>query len=480
MRRTIYHMLGLWTLLFSSVLLPPLAISALYRDGETAYFALALAGSLGIAGAFRLAAGGRPVPLKKRDGFVVVVVLWFFTGLLGGAYLMGSLALDPAAALFEAVSALTTTGATVITGLDRLPPSVLFLRQELQWIGGIGVVVSAIAMLPLLGIGGTHLFTIEAPGPMKGEKLTPRIAHTAVLLLKLYLALTVCCALAYWFGGMTVFDAIAHSFSTVSTGGFSTHDASFAYFDSAVIESIAVVFMLLGAINFGVHFSAWRTLSVEPYWNNLEVRVFLGVVTAVGLLVAAQLYLHTADHSAADAVRVAGFTVVSVITSTGFGTESFAAWPTFLPLLLILISFVGGCGGSTAGGMKVLRFVIFIRVVGKELFRLIHPQAVQRLKVGSYAVSHRDASGVMAFFIAYVLIFFLFVLIMLAWGMDFVTAFSAVATCINNLGPGLGAVAGNFQTVPDGAKLVFALIMLMGRLEIFALLVLLSPGYWRG
>lgn len=480
MRQTILQILGLWTLLFSgSILLPPLAIAALYRDGQTRFFLLALLGSLLLAVLFHVAGRGPRAPLKKRDGFAVVVLLWFLTCLLGAVYLLGSLDLGPADALFESVSALTTTGATVITGLDHLPPSALFLRQQLQWVGGIGVVISAVALLPLLRIGGTHLFRIEIPGPMKDERLTPRIAHTAVILLLIYLALTVLCALAYWFGGMTGFDAVAHSMTTVSTAGFSTHDASFGYWDSPVLESIAVVFMVLGAINFGVHFAVWRNLSMEPYWRNAEARVFLWIFVGVTVLVATQLYLRGADDSIAEAIRVAGFNVAAVATTTGFATESFAAWPAFLPLLMIVVSFVGGCGGSTAGGMKVLRVVILAKAIGREMFRLVHPSAVRRLKLQGYAVNARDVGAVTAFLAVYVIIFVMFTLVLLAWGLDFETAVGAAASSINNLGPGLGEVASTFQSMPDGVKVACAFVMLLGRLEIFALLVLLSPAFWR-
>jgi trk system potassium uptake protein TrkH len=432
------QLLGKWMTLFSTALLAPITVSALYRDGELGYFVLALLVNATLGAVLWLAASKRTVQFETRDGFIVVVGLWLATSVVASIHLALSLGLNLTDAFFEAVSALTTTGATVLTGLDNLPRSVLFFRQELQWLGGIGVVVSALALLPMLAIGGMQLIKAETPGPFKEEKLTPRIAHTAGVLWRLYLAMTVACALTYWFAGMTPFDAIAHSFSTVSTGGFSTHDASFAYFDNAVIEWVAEAFMIFGAISFGAHWLAWRKLSFEHYWLNEEVRAFFGLILLATLIVGATLLFEGTRDSVFQAVRAGSFTVVSVITSTGFGTESFATWPTFLPLFLILVSFIGGCGGSTAGGMKVIRLVILTKVVKLQFFKLVHPHSVRPLKLRGHFLETRDVDGVVAFMIVYLLIFAIFVLAMLAQGMDLVTAFSAVATSINNLGPGLG------------------------------------------
>jgi len=473
------HLLGKWMVIYSSVLLPPIAISAVYADGELKYFLLAFAVSVAIGGSLWLVGDRHPLQLKMRDGFIVVVALWVATSLIGSLHLVFSLGLSLTDAFFEVVSALTTTGATVLTGLDHMPQSVLFFRQELQWLGGIGVVVSAVALLPMLGIGGMQLFKAETPGPFKEEKLTPRISHTAAVLWKVYLAMTVGCALGYWFAGMSLFDAVAHSFSTVSTGGFSTHDASFAYFNNPVIDWVSIVFMMIGASSFGVHWMAWRNLSIEDYWHNEETRAFLLIVLVIVAIVAVELYLHSSHDTVAGAIRYSAFTVVSVITSTGFGTDSFATWPSFLPLFLILISFIGGCGGSTAGGMKVMRIVILGKAIRLELFRLVHPLGVKPLKLHGRSIETRAVDGVMGFVSVYILIFALFVLLMLSLGMNLESAFSAVATCINNLGPALGDVAGNFQAVSAPSKWALAIVMLLGRLEIFTFLVLLSPNFWR-
>jgi len=474
----IAHVLGIWLLLFSGSLLPPLVISLIYHDGESLHFSLLVLLSLISGLIFWLTSSRREIQLRTRDGFIIVVLLWLVTSLLGMLPFIFGPGLSIADALFESVSAFTTTGATVMTGLDSLPHSVLFFRQEMQWLGGIGVVVSAIALLPMLGIGGMQMFKAETPGPMKDEKLTPRIAHTAQALWKLYLAMTLTCALLYWAGGMSLFDAVAHSLSTVSTGGFSTHDASLGYFHSPYIETVATLFMLLGGISFGVHFQVWKRLSFRPYWQSVEVRVFLLLVLAVILLTGAVLYFEGAKQDVLSALRYASFTVVSVVTSTGFGIDDFSVWPTLLPLLLILISFVGGCAGSTAGGMKVIRFVIMGKGAGLEIQRLMHPSMVRPIQLQGKAVDVRVTDAVRSFFSVYVATFVMFMLFLMGQGMDQVTAFSAVATSMNNLGPGLGDVATNFQSVSDSAKWMLSFAMLLGRLEIFTLLVVLSPAFW--
>jgi trk system potassium uptake protein TrkH len=473
------HFLGKWIVLFGTALVPSIIVAALYQDGELGYFLLALLVNTAIGGGLWIVGGRHRLQLKLHDGFILVVAMWLATSLIACVHLVFSLGLGVTDAFFEAVSALTTTGATVITGLDSLPPSVLMFRQILQWLGGIGVVVSAVALLPMLGVGGMQMIKAEAPGPFKGEKLTPRIQHTAAALWKLYLVITVACALAYWFAGMSAFDAVAHSFSTVSTGGFSTHDASFAYFDSAVIESLAIVFMLVGATSFAVHWMAWHRLSIEGYGQSEEIKAFVAVVALAIVLVAAELYVQGSRETIAQAFRASSFTVVSVITSTGFGVDNFSLWPSFLPTLLILISFIGGCGGSTAGGMKVVRFVILFKAIRLELFNLVHPRGVKSLQLQGRTIETRALDGVMGFVSLHIVIVAVLVLLMMALGMDLETAFGAVASCINNLGPGLGEVAADFQSVSAVSKWILAFTMLLGRLEIFTFLVLFSPAFWR-
>jgi trk system potassium uptake protein TrkH len=471
---------GLFAILFSLTLAAPILVAVLYREPVIEHFLYPMLGSLGIGVLLRLIGIHRHTELGVRDGFLVVALFWLIVSVLGALPLMLGFGLSPVDALFESASGFTTTGATVITGLDAMPRSLLFYRQQIQWLGGMGVVVLGLAVIPLLGIGGMQLYRAEAPGPMKEEKLTPRLAHTARALWLLYLSLTIACAAGYWLAGMDGFDAIAHSLSTVSTGGFSTHDESIGYFNSAGIEAVAVVFMLLAAINFGVHFQVWLKRDPRPYLRDPEARAFLGFVAVVVTLVAVMLWLNGVHPGPHEGLRDASFEVVSLVTSTGFGTVDYSHWPDFLPVLLILISFVGGCGGSTAGGMKVVRVMLLIKQGLLEVRRLVHPRAMQPLRLGRRVVEPQLMQAIWGYFAVYMITFLICSLLMIHSGLDPVSAFAAVATSINNLGPGLGEVAYNFQSVSDMGKLISVLAMILGRLEIFTILVLLTPGFWRG
>ncbi len=476
---TIVRIWGFFSIGFSLTMLAPLAVSLGYNDGEARHFVYAM-GLIMLPGMLFWVMGRRNTDeLATRDGFMVVALFWGGISMLAAWPFVLGAHLNFVDALFEAVSAVTTTGATVIIGLDDLPPSVLFYRQQLQWLGGMGMIVLAVAVLPMLGIGGMQLYRAEAPGPFKEEKMTPRLAQTARLVWMIYLAMTVANALAYWLAGMTPFDAISHSLSTVSTGGFSTHDASLGYFNSPTIEAIAIVFMLFGAINFSVHYLAWHNRSLAEYLRNTEVRTFLIFVLVITAIVGIILRTSGEYHSLPPSLRNATFEVVSVVTSTGFGTVDFSHWPTFLPTLLIFISFVGGCGGSTAGGMKVMRVHLLIRQGLREITRLIHPRAVVPVKIGGRVMDDRTMDAVWGFLSVYVATFVVLMLLMMYSGLDQVSAFSAIATCMNNLGPGLGQVASTFTDVSDMGKIIAVVAMLLGRLEIFTILVLLTPEFWR-
>jgi trk system potassium uptake protein TrkH len=474
----IVKVLGLLLAGLGAAFLPPAALSLADADGHSGFWLAAALGGMaaGAAGVWLTPASKRVI--QTRDGFLIVALSWFFVSVLGAVPFVAVGGFDWVTGIFEAASGFTTTGSTAIVGLDGLPRSLLFFRQEIQWLGGIGVVVAAIALLPLLGMGGMQLLKAETTGPAKSDKLRPRIKHTAQALWRLYLYLTAGCALAYWFAGMSVFDAVGHAFSTVSTGGFSTHDASFTFFHSPAIEAVSIIFMLLGAVNFAVHFRASQQLKVEPYVTNPEVRAFVVTVLGIAALVAVALFVQT-DVSLLLAVRYALFEVVTVITSTGFAVDDFSAWPGFLPPLLIFTSFIGGCAGSTAGGMKVIRFMVMSRQAVIELTRLIHPRLVRPLKIGGEVVDDAVARAVWAFFTIYVFVFVVLMLALMAVGMDQITAFSAVATCINNLGPGLGAVAIHFADTSDAAKLISAFACILGRLEVLTIFVLFTPAYWR-
>jgi trk system potassium uptake protein TrkH len=479
MRSALLKILGLLLAICSAGLLPPAAISAMYADGYLAFYLAAAAAGvlLGTAGMF-LGPGTTRV-LQTRDGFLIVGLSWFFVSLLGAIPFVVVGDFDLVTAIFESASGFTTTGSTAIVGLDHLPRSLLFFRQEIQWLGGIGVIVAAIALLPMLGIGGMQLLKAETTGPAKSDKLRPRIKHTAQGLWRLYLFLTGACALAYWFAGMPAFDAIAHSFTTVSTGGFSIYDASIAHYGSPAIEAVAIVFMILGALNFALHFRAWGELALRPYLENAEARAFGITVLGLTVLVTVVLATHS-DAAPVLAFRYAIFEVVSVITSTGYGIVDFSVWPVLLPVLLIFTSFIGGCAGSTAGGMKVIRFLVMFRQAIIEVTRLIHPRLVRPLKVGDGVVDDSVVRAVWAFFTVYAFVFVVLMLSLMWLGLDQVTAFAAVATCLNNLGPGLGDVAANFSTVSDPVKLICAFACILGRLEVLTIFVLLTPGYWKG
>ena len=477
----IQRILGLLMMMFSSSMLPPIVTGLIYEDGAIlpfveAFFLILVAGFL-----LYLPVYQHKKELRLRDGFLVVVLFWTVLGMAGGLpiYLSGIYDISVTDAVFESMSGITTTGATVIVGIDDLPHSLLLYRQELQWLGGMGIIVLAVAVLPMLGVGGMQLFRAETPGPVKDTKLTPRITETAKALWYIYLGLTVACCLAYWLAGMSFFDALSHSFSTVAIGGFSTHDASIGYFDSTAIQFIAIVFMLLSGVNFALHFTSIRNRSLRPYQRDAEFRTYILVLMVVSVITIGYLQLtHTFD-STAESIIEGLFQVVSIGTTTGFTTAEYHSWPGFLPVLLLYVSFIGGCSGSTGGGIKVIRILLLVKQGMRELRRLVHPNAQIAVKIGKKAMSEKVIEAVWGFFAAYFAISALMILLLMATGLDQETAFSAVAACLNNLGPGLGEVGRNFASINDPAKWILSLAMLLGRLEIFTLLVLITPAFWR-
>jgi trk system potassium uptake protein TrkH len=477
----IQRILGLLMMVFSSTLLPPIVTGLVYEDGAIlpfveAFFLILVAGFL-----LYWSVRQHKKELRLRDGFLVVVLFWSVLGLAGGLpiYLSGIYDISVTDAVFESMSGITTTGATVIVGIDELPHSLLLYRQELQWLGGMGIIVLAVAVLPMLGVGGMQLFRAETPGPVKDTKLTPRITETAKALWYIYLGLTISCCLAYWLAGMSFFDALSHSFSTVAIGGFSTHDASIGYFDSTAIQFIAIVFMLLSGVNFALHFTSIRNRSLRPYQRDAEFRTYILVLMVVSVITIGYLQLtHTFD-STAESIIEGLFQVVSIGTTTGFTTAEYYSWPGFLPVLLLYVSFIGGCSGSTGGGIKVIRILLLVKQGMRELRRLVHPNAQIAVKIGKKAMSEKVIEAVWGFFAAYFAISALMILLLMATGLDQETAFSAVAACLNNLGPGLGDVGRNFASINDPAKWILCLAMLLGRLEIFTLLVLITPAFWK-
>lgn len=477
----IQRTLGLLLALFSITMLPPLLIAWWSQDGTAFDFSMAFLIILTIGTVLWLPVRRSQKELRLRDGFVVVVLFWLGLGLAGSIPLLLSESLNMSFtdAAFESISALTTTGATVITGIDALPKSVLFYRHELQWLGGMGIIVLAVAILPMLGIGGMQLYRAETPGPIKDSKLTPRITETAKALWYLYLSLTIACAISYWLAGMTLFDAILHSFSTVSIGGFSTHDLSIGYFNSRLIDAVAVVFMLIAGVNFTLHFFAWRSMNPNVYWHDSEFKAYLRILLVVCFICCGYLIYENVYTDYSTAITHGIFQTISIATTTGFTTASYQDWPNFLPVLLIFVSFIGACAGSTGGGLKVIRVVLLFKQGRREIKKLVHPNAIIPIKLGDKPVQESIINSVWGFFAAYIVVFTFILLLLMATGLDQITAFSATAACINNMGPGLGDVSAHYGGLNDIAKWLLCFAMLIGRLEIFTLLVLLTPTFWR-
>jgi len=425
--------------------------------------------------------GGSPVRLSHRDGFMIVALAWLVLSLIGAVpfWTTGTLP-SVVDAMFESASGLTTTGATVLTGLDNLPHSILFWRSMQEWLGGMGIIVLAVAVMPLLGVGGMQLFKAETPGPVK-DKLTSRVAETAKLLWYLYLGMTIVCALAYWMGGMIPFDAINHAMCTVAIGGFSTHDASFGYFDSTGLRLMAVFFMVLAGINFTLHFAAaLRGFSLRTYLQDEEFRTYVLWITMLVIVISALISVDRGFGGENGFVDIL-FNVVSVATTTGFAVSDYGQWPPGATMLLLMTMFVGACAGSTGGGMKVVRILLLFRQGMREIRRLVHPHAVIHVKIGRHRMSPGVTEALWGFAVLYLVCYMILAILLAFTGVDMVTAFSAAAACITNTGPGFGSVgpAGNYASMPEMAKSVLIFGMLLGRLEIYTFFVMLVPEFWR-
>ncbi|SDK24115.1 TrkH family potassium uptake protein [Billgrantia gudaonensis] len=478
--RMILRILGLLLMMFSLTLVPPILISWLFADGMWQDFLIAIGITVATGAVMYLPNRHARRELRTRDGFLIAALFWSVLALFGSLPLMfaGDSALSLTDAVFESFSGLTTTGATVITGIEHLPESIRYYRQQLQWLGGMGIVVLAVAILPTLGVGGMALYRTEIPGPLKDSKLTPRITETAKALWYIYASLTLTCMLAYMAAGMNWFDALGHSFSTVAIGGFSTYDASIGHFDSAAIELICAAFLIVSAMSFSLHFLAWRGRQLKHYVQDPEARFLLLFLAGLTVITVVSLWL-TEQYGVERGLRHGFFEVVSVATTAGFAVADFSAWPGALPFLLFVTAFVGGCSGSTGGGMKVIRIILILKQGMREVMRLIHPSAVISVKVGKVSVPDGIAQAVWGFFSVYLLLFFLMLVGVMATGVDQVTAWSTVGSALNNLGPALGEASAHYGDLPTVTKWILIVAMLLGRLEIFTVLVLFTPAFWR-
>ena len=478
----ILSVLGFAVALFSLAFLVPLAY-ALITDEPTVYaFGVGFVATFMVGLATHVLTRRFRRELQPRDGFLLVSTVW--SGLPAFATIPMMLYfpdLSGADAYFEMVSALTTTGATVLTGLDNMPHSINIWRHLLSWMGGMGILVLAVAILPLLGVGGSQVFKAETPGPMKDNKLTPRITETAKSLYMVYLILSVACAISYKLAGMSWLDALLHTGTTVSLSGFSSHDASYAYFDSAAIEMVAVTFMMIAAVNFSIHFLAWRGRSFKPYANCPEAKWFVLLIVFSVAMVTMYLLAYQEYTTFSEAFRYALFNTVSVATTTGYANTDYAQWPMFIPLWLIFMSMFATAAGSTGGGIKMLRAVILFKHAMGELSRIVHPRAVNPVRIRGTAVNSSVIFGVLAFMLMFGMSIIAITMLLIFTGLDPVSALTAGFAMINNLGPALGEFgpANNYSALNNFQTWVCSFAMLLGRLEMFTILVLFTPAFWR-
>ncbi|MFL2508172.1 MAG: TrkH family potassium uptake protein [Candidatus Pseudothioglobus sp.] len=473
--------IGLLLMVFSFAQVPPLIIDLIYAEGE--YLSFVYSFALTVLGGLVLWWPFKEVKkdFRLREGVLIVVCFWIVLSLFGTLpfLITDSISdLSFSEAFFESMSGLTTTGATVLNQLDELPKSILFYRQQLQWLGGMGIIVLAVAVLPLLGVGGMELYHAESSGIAK-DRLTPKLRNTAIALWKIYLSLTVLCALGYFLSGMSIFDAISHSFSTVAIGGFSTHDGSIGYFNSAAIETIAMFFMFLAGINFSLHFVAWNNRSLLDYIKDSEFKTYSMVLICSSIIVIIALSLNGQYESANETLRHSLFQTISIATTTGFTSQNYSSWPAAIPVFLIMMSFIGACVGSTGGGIKVVRILVMFRLGMKEIHKFIRPNAQVSVKLNKSSINEKALVSVLGFFSLYAISFFLILMLLMFAGLDQVTAYSATAATMNNLGPGLGDVAQNYGSVGEAAKWILSFSMLIGRLEVLTIIAIFHRAFWR-
>ena len=475
----VQRIVGVLLIFISLGFLPPLAFALINNDGAALAFLASLLVVTGVGLVLYWPVRHAHRDLRISDGFLVVVACWAAVCLAGAIPFVLGLEASLADAVFESTSGITTTGATVFSGIGDMPISIRWYRQQMQWMGGLGIIILAVAILPMLRVGGMQVYRAEATGPVKESRLTPRIAETAKALWLVYIGLTLVCAAAYWAAGMSLFDAITHSFSTIATAGFSTHDDSIGHFDSALIDWLVIFFVFVASLNFGLHFLALRRATAQVYLRDPELKLFAMLLLLVTGLITLLLWQQSVYPDFWGSLRYAAFHAVSFTTTTGFATDAVYLWPGTLPLLLILISGLGGCAGATTGGFKIIRVYLLTKQGVRELQRLVHPRAVVPLKLGGRTLNQEVANAVWGFVSLYIVCIVVLTLIVSGIEDDLVTAVSVVFSAMNNLGPALGEAGANWGGLRDSTKWLMSFAMLLGRLEIFTILVLLTPNYWR-
>ncbi len=479
---TLIHVLGLVTMGFSGLMATCFLTSYFNQDGVTQAFLDAMLISFCVGALMFLPTLKIPKKLSRQAGFLLVAMTWSLSPMICTLPLLLALPnMTLVDAYFETMSGLTTTGATVMSGLDTLPMSLNLWRSELNWIAGMGIIIFAVAILPMLGIGGMQLYKAETPGSVKESELPPRIAQTAKALWFVYAGITVACILSLKVAGMGWFDAVCHAFSAMSLGGMSTHDNSVGFFDSVPIEIVLTVFQLIAAINFATHFVALRKQSLKPYFEDMEARGFLILVLSSCVLAASVLQYEGTYPDFWTALRHASFNLVTIATDSGFATQDFNQWPIFVPIWMLFLSCLSASSGSTGGGIRMIRTIILIKQARLEMFKFIHPFAIRPMKIGDTVISNNIITSVMGFIFLYFICIVILIFALLLTGLDFLTSFSAIIACFNNAGPGLNLVgpATNYSVLKDVQTMICTFAMLLGRVQIFSIVILFIPEFWR-
>lgn len=479
--KTILRLIGLLLLLYSFTMLPPIAINIIFAETVWLPFILPYLLCSGLGLLLWLSFRNHQNMLKIREGFLIVVVIWFGISAISALpfLLFQDLHVSITNIVFETVSGLTTTGAVVFTHLNKLPHAILYYRQQLQFIGGMGIIVLAVAIFPMLGMGGSRLFNVETSGNLRDNKLTPRIAQTAKALWGIYCLLTLSCAWCYWFCGMDWFYALGESFATVSTGGFSMHDESFFYYHSRAVEVFACIFMIIGSINFALHYAAFQKRTLNLYTKDEETRFFLSAFLVLTLVSTLTLFAH--HHFAPNQAHWMDsvFMIVSLSTTTGFSLVPLDNWPSFTPILIIFASVIGGCAGSTTGGVKVLRMMLIGKQIKREFVRLLHPQAALPIKIDEKTMPELLLQSITGFTSLFFGLFVILILVFMALGNDFISSFSAIAAGLANSGAGIGIISGDFANLSIASKWLLIFTMLFGRLELYPLFILFTRPFWK-